>query len=203
MAKEHNSISNTKAALNTLPLIIMLIWQSGSYMPQTHAITGEEKLGSSMTLSEGNNGRFATDQKIATAGNNVYVTWSDNTLEAGNSISNSSSTSTSKGFDIFFRKSIDNGDSFGDVVNLSNNEDDNNETSNYIDSLNPRLAVTPRSTTATNNDNNTDATATTTNTTANNNSSSNNNNDNLYVVWTGCNTMSDEPECDIFFTKVP
>lgn len=44
--------------------------------------------------------------QIAVAGNNVYVVWQD---------------FTSKSYDIFFRTSNDNGVSFGDVINLSNN----------------------------------------------------------------------------------
>ena len=50
---------------------------------------------------------FLSIQQIATSGNNVYVTWQDDT-PAGNS-------------DIFFAASNNNGTSFGTPINLSNN----------------------------------------------------------------------------------
>ena len=54
-----------------------------------------------------NNTGSSFDQQIAASGNNVYVTWEDNT-PAGN-------------FDILFAGSNNNGTSFGTPINLSNN----------------------------------------------------------------------------------
>ena len=53
-----------------------------------------------------NNTGGSSNPQIATVGNNVYVTWEDNT--PGN-------------IDIFFRASNNNGTSFGTPINLSNN----------------------------------------------------------------------------------
>ena len=54
-----------------------------------------------------NNTGNSVNPQIATSGNNVYVTWHDDT-PAGNS-------------DIFFAVSNNNGTSFGNPINLSNN----------------------------------------------------------------------------------
>ncbi len=71
--------------------------------------------GTPINLSN-NTGRSLNPQ-IAVSGNNVYVTWEDNT--PGNS-------------DIFFAASNNNGTSFGTSINLSNNTGD---------SLEPQIAV--------------------------------------------------------------
>ena len=68
-----------------------------------------------------NNTGLSQNPQIATSGNNVYVTWSDNTPAgpAGN-------------YDIFFAASNNSGTSFGIPINLSNNTGD---------SLVPQLSV--------------------------------------------------------------
>ncbi len=55
-----------------------------------------------------NNPGFSVLAQIATSGNNVYVTWQDDTDTPGS-------------FDIFFAASNNNGTSFGTPINLSNN----------------------------------------------------------------------------------
>ena len=60
--------------------------------------------GNAINLS--NNAAESGRPQIAVSGNNVYVVWQD---------------FTSKNYDIFFRASNDNGVSFSDVINLSNN----------------------------------------------------------------------------------
>ena len=64
-----------------------------------------------------NNTGFSPNPQIAAIGNNVYVTWTDNT--PGND-------------DIFFAVSNNNGTSFGTPINLSNNTGD---------SFNPQIAA--------------------------------------------------------------
>jgi hypothetical protein len=56
---------------------------------------------------------FSEHPQIAVSGNNVYVAWIDDT-------SSSSSTSTTKNQEIVFRKSIDGGNTFDKIINLSN-----------------------------------------------------------------------------------
>ena len=58
------------------------------------------------TINVSNNTGFSQWPQIAAVGDNVYVTWDDNTL--GN-------------FEIFFRTSDDNGQTFGPTINVSNN----------------------------------------------------------------------------------
>jgi len=53
-----------------------------------------------------NNIRYSYSPQISSSGNNVYVTWYDNSPDI---------------YDIFFVKSTDNGKTFGDAINLSNN----------------------------------------------------------------------------------
>ena len=55
---------------------------------------------------------FSEHPQIAISGNNVYVAWIDD--------ASSSSSSTIKNQEILFRKSIDGGDTFDKIINLSN-----------------------------------------------------------------------------------
>jgi hypothetical protein len=54
---------------------------------------------------------FSEHPQIAISGNNVYVAWIDDA---------SSSSSTIKNQEIYFRKSIDGGNTFDEIINLSN-----------------------------------------------------------------------------------
>ena len=54
---------------------------------------------------------FSEHPQIAISGNNVYVAWIDDA---------SSSSSTTKNQEIYFRKSIDGGNTFDKIINLSN-----------------------------------------------------------------------------------
>ena len=58
---------------------------------------------------------FSEHPQIAISGNNVYVAWIDDA-----SSSSSSSTTTIKNQEILFRKSIDGGNTFDKIINLSN-----------------------------------------------------------------------------------
>ncbi|HEX7207714.1 MAG TPA: hypothetical protein VF233_05985, partial [Nitrososphaeraceae archaeon] len=58
---------------------------------------------------------FSEHPQIAISGNNVYVAWIDNA-----SSSSSSTTTTIKNQEILFRKSIDGGNTFDKIINLSN-----------------------------------------------------------------------------------
>ena len=55
---------------------------------------------------------FSEHPQIAISGNNVYVAWIDD--------ASSSSSSTTKNQEIYFRKSIDGGNTFDKIINLSN-----------------------------------------------------------------------------------
>jgi hypothetical protein len=75
-------------------------------------------------------------------------------------------------------------------VNVSNNNGDNS----YISSLNPRLAVMVpnrigNELTINENEN------------ENNRTSNSNNNHHLFILWTSCSTISDEPECNVLFRR--
>lgn len=86
---------------------------------------------------------------LASAGKNVYVLWA-----ANENISSSNK-------EIFFTKSQDGGNSFGNVLKLSND---------VADSLDPHMVI-------------------------------NQNGSIIYVVWTGCDTKHDDPDCTIAFTR--
>jgi hypothetical protein len=59
---------------------------------------------------------FSEHPQIAISGNNVYIAWIDD----ASSSSSSSSTTTIKNQEILFRKSIDGGNTFDKIINLSN-----------------------------------------------------------------------------------
>ena len=73
----------------------------------------------SFELNLSNNTGTSTYPQVAVSGINLYVVWEDTSSVGGS-------------FDIFFKRSTDNGRTFGDAINLSNN------TGN---SINPQLAV--------------------------------------------------------------
>jgi hypothetical protein len=66
----------------------------------------------SKEINLSNNPGFSEHPQITVSGNNVYVAWIDNT--------SSSSTTTTKNQEIYFRKSIDGGNTFDNIINLSN-----------------------------------------------------------------------------------
>lgn len=67
--------------------------------------------GKEINLSK--NPGFSEHPQIAISGNNVYIAWIDDT-------SSSSSSTTTKNQEILFRKSIDGGNTFDKIINLSN-----------------------------------------------------------------------------------
>jgi hypothetical protein len=64
----------------------------------------------SKEINLSNNPGFSEHPQIAISGNNVYVAWIDD----------ASSSSTTKNQEIYFRKSIDGGNTFDKIINLSN-----------------------------------------------------------------------------------
>ena len=89
------------------------------------SIDGGLTFSKEMNLS--NNPGFSEHPQIAISGNNVYVAWiDDNTLS-------SSSTTIAKNKEILFRKSIDGGNTFDKIINLSN--------SSNLDSYNQEIAA--------------------------------------------------------------
>jgi hypothetical protein len=73
----------------------------------------------SFEVNLSNNTGTSSYPQLAVSGINVYVVWEDTSSASGS-------------FDIFFKRSMDNGQTFGDIINISNN------TGN---SINPQLAV--------------------------------------------------------------
>jgi hypothetical protein len=86
---------------------------------------------------------------LSTSGSNVFVVWA----------ANENVSSTNK--DIFFRRSVNFGNSFDETINLSNNTDD---------SLDPHMITNENGTI-------------------------------IYIVWTECDIKHDDPICSIVFTK--
>ena len=105
---------------------VYVVWQddsltsSGNYdIFFTRSIDAGNSFDSIENISKtGGTSRF---QKISTSQNNVYLVWAD--------VNNNS---TLQAFDISFTRSTDYGNSFGPVINLSNNTGD---------SFNPQVAV--------------------------------------------------------------
>src|SRR5688572_20562002 len=90
-------------------LLIFLIFTSSAFftlsnLPQLAADAQPSATSGSQNLS--NNPGNSTDAQIALYQNNVFVVWSDATTGNG---------------DIYFKRSMDNGTSFGSTENLSNN----------------------------------------------------------------------------------
>jgi len=96
-------------------VILLLISISTAYMP--YYLQPAEASVSIRNLS--NSAGFSSDPQIAVSGNNVYVIWSEFTTEKSRQVLMTDSTPGN--WEIFFRASNDNGATFGDVINLSNN----------------------------------------------------------------------------------
>ena len=106
-----------------------------------------EKFGKVINLSKTTGSVHLHD--LLAAGKNVFAVWA----------ANENISSTNK--EVFFRKSLDNGESFSDTINLSNSNDD---------SLDPHMAI-------------------------------NHNGSVIYIVWTECDIKHDDPICNIVFAK--
>jgi hypothetical protein len=106
-----------------------------------------EKFGNVINLSKTTGSVHLHD--LLASGKNVFAVWT----------ANENISSTNK--DVFFRKSLDHGESFSDTINLSNSNDD---------SLDPHMAI-------------------------------NHNGSVIYIVWTECDIKHDDPICNIVFTK--
>src|SRR5215216_953323 len=109
MSLNNNNNCSNKLTLSRLLLGFLVIASSTSFtlanlMPQPPADAQPSATSSSQNLS--NNPGNSTDAQIAVHQNNVYVVWSDATTGNG---------------DIYFKRSVDNGTSFGSTENLSNN----------------------------------------------------------------------------------
>src|ERR687890_37117 len=89
------------------------------------SIDGGLTFSKEMNLS--NNPGFSEHPQVANSGNNVYVAWTDD-----NTLSSSSAT-IAKNKEILFRKSIDGGNTFDKIINLSN--------SSNADSYNQEIAA--------------------------------------------------------------
>ncbi|MGI8834834.1 MAG: sialidase family protein, partial [Nitrososphaeraceae archaeon] len=166
-----------------------------------------------------NNSGNSNIPQISAVGANVYVVWLDDF--SGNQ-------------DIFFKKSTDGGNSFGKIIDLSRNNNENTD-NNTHSSFNPQLAVSGNSvyvvwqeddaTTGNqdiffkkstdggnsfgpvNNLSRTDgdslAPQIALSSGIERGGEGGNNSTNIYLVWTDCvpKIVSDEPLCDILFTK--
>jgi len=80
----------------------------------------------SKEINLSNNPGFSEHPQIAISGNNVYVAWIDDNTS-------SPSTTIAKNKEILFRKSVDDGNTFDKIINLSN--------SNNVDSYNQEIAA--------------------------------------------------------------
>ena len=87
------------------------------------SIDGGLTFGKEINLS--NNPGFSEHPQIAASGNNVYVVWIDNSPIGSSDAENKK---------ILLRKSVDNGDTFGEASILSNNHS--------VDSINQEIAAT-------------------------------------------------------------
>ena len=92
-------------------LIIPIINSSGSVIGVTEEdnfvnLTKDDKI-------------FPINHRVAVSESNVFVVWADNTAPASNN-------SNYDNQDIFFTKSADGGNSFGKIINLSNNSGNSN-----------------------------------------------------------------------------
>ena len=135
----------------------------------TKSTDGGNSFGKIINLSSKNNENTnntthsSFNPQLAVSGNNVYVVWQEDDAITGNQ-------------DIFFKKSTDNGNSFGPVNNLSRTDGD---------SLAPQIALSSGIESG------------------GEGGEGGNNSTNIYLVWTDClpKIVSDEPLCDILFTK--
>jgi hypothetical protein len=102
--------------LAILPIGILLISVFTAYMPY-YIQPAEASFASIKNLS--NTAGFSSDPQIAVSDNDVYVIWAEFTTS--NNIQVKLADSTTGNWDIFFRSSNDNGATFSDTINLSNN----------------------------------------------------------------------------------
>ena len=96
-----------KMSLYTLSIItaIIILFVFIDYTLSSSQPTYGQSFGNLTNLS--NNTGFSSNPQITTFGSNVYVVWRDNS--SGN-------------YDIYFSSSVDNGTTFNDIENLSNND---------------------------------------------------------------------------------
>jgi hypothetical protein len=146
----------------TFLFLIMPIWLGWADVPPSRSEAIRE-ISINPTLSDGSSNGFATNQQIAVSGGNVYVVWS----ETVNTI-NPTDNSTSKSFDIFFRRSTDGGHTFGDIVNVSNNSGS---------SSNPQIVAQPSVVTK-------EVEVINNSSSINNNNNYSESNNEVYVLWT-------------------
>src|SRR5215207_9578868 len=109
MSLNNNNNNSKLLNLSQLLLSFLVITSSAFFtlanlMPPSPADAQPSTTSNSQNLS--NNPGYSTDAQIAINQNNVYVVWSDATTGNG---------------DIYFKRSVDNGTSFGSTENLSNN----------------------------------------------------------------------------------
>jgi hypothetical protein len=96
---------NTRFTLNPLLgslLIILTAFSSANIPSPVYSQQGPDSSSQNLSNNPGN----STDSRISVYQNNVYLIWTDDTT--GNK-------------DIYFKKSVDNGTTFGSTENLSNN----------------------------------------------------------------------------------
>src|SRR5215207_4328770 len=94
---------------------VYIVWQdsvpgsAGSYKNYDIFFTKSSDAGTSFgwEINLSNYNGFSEHPQLATSGNNVYVVWADNSFSANR--------------EIFFAKSTDGGNTFGNPINLSNN----------------------------------------------------------------------------------
>jgi hypothetical protein len=94
---------------------VYVVWQdsvpgsAGNYKNYDIFFTKSSDAGTSFgrEINLSNNSGFSEHPQLATSGNNVYVAWADNSLSVNR--------------EIFFVRSTDGGNTFGNPINLSNN----------------------------------------------------------------------------------
>src|SRR5215203_443951 len=94
---------------------VYIVWQdsvpgsAGSYRNYDIYFKKSSDAGTSFgkEINLSNNNGFSEHPQLATSGNNVYVVWADNSFSVNR--------------EIFFARSTDGGNTFGDPINLSNN----------------------------------------------------------------------------------
>lgn len=111
--------------ISTVIIITFLLYEGDSNI---YALSDRSKfeIGSQLSISNNTEGDSVYAQ-VAASGNNIYVVWQD-TQGSDTASSNKPSSSAfdslysqNKNYDIYFRKSIDRGVTFGKDINLSNN----------------------------------------------------------------------------------
>ena len=102
--------------LITIPLIVgILIIPIINSLGSVIGVTQEDNL---LNLTKDDK-IFPINHRVTVSETNVFVVWADNTTPASNN-------SNYDNQDIFFTKSADGGNSFGKIINLSNNSGNSN-----------------------------------------------------------------------------